>query len=265
MSQIPSLFISHGSPDVAIAETEATRFLRGLAAGLPRPRAIVVATAHFEAEGRVLVSGDAAPETIHDFGGFDRSLYEIRYPAPGDPQLSSTIAAALAGSGFAAEVVANRGFDHGTWVPLSLAFPQADIPVVQVSIDPGEGPAYHLRLGEALAFLRSENVLVIGSGSFTHNLREAFARIRNNDRQAATPEWVSRFADWMTERLIAGDRSALEAYRSEAPFARENHPTDEHLMPLYVALGAAGLGAGATKLHGSHDFGVLAMEAFAFA
>ncbi|MBB4001843.1 DODA-type extradiol aromatic ring-opening family dioxygenase [Aurantimonas endophytica] len=264
MPLMPSLFISHGSPDVAIAETEATRFLRGLGAALPRPRAIVVASAHFEAEGRVLVSGDAAPETIHDFGGFDRSLYEIRYTAPGDPELAATVAAALGDGGFAAEVVTGRGFDHGTWVPLSLAYPDADIPVIQVSIDPGEGPAYHLRLGEALGFLRAEEVLVIGSGSFTHNLREAFARIRQNDRQAATPEWVSGFADWMTDRLVAGDRSALQTYRTSAPFARENHPTDEHLMPLYVALGAAGAAAKATKLHASQDFGVLAMEAFAF-
>ena len=265
MPLMPSLFISHGSPDVAIAETEATHFLRGLATGLPRPRAIVVASAHFEAEGRVLVSGDANPETIHDFGGFDRSLYEIRYQAPGDTKLAAAIAAALGEGGFAAEVVTERGFDHGTWVPLTVAFPQADIPVVQVSIDPDQGPAYHLRLGEALGFLRHEGVLVIGSGSVTHNLGEAFARIRQGKRHDATPEWVSGFADWMTERLMAGDRSALEAYRSEAPFARENHPTDEHLMPLYVALGAAGAGAKATKLHASHDFGVLAMEAFAFA
>lgn len=265
MSLMPSLFISHGSPDVAIADTEATRFLRGLSADLPRPRAIVVASAHFEAEGRVLVSGDAHPETIHDFGGFDPSLYAIQYPAPGDPRLAAGIAAALGAGGFAAEVVSNRGFDHGTWVPLSLAYPAADIPVVQVSIDPSEGPAHHLRLGEALAFLRAEEVLVIGSGSFTHNLREAFARIRQGKREDATPEWVSGFAEWMTDRLVAGDRPALEAYRSQAPFARENHPTDEHLMPLYVALGAAGAGAAATKLHASHDFGVLAMEAFAFA
>ncbi|NDV85224.1 dioxygenase [Aurantimonas aggregata] len=265
MSPMPSLFISHGSPDVAVAETEATHFLRGLAAALPRPRAIVVASAHFEAEGKILVSGDAQPETIHDFGGFDRSLYAIQYKAPGDPTLAASIASALGESGFAAEAVTDRGFDHGTWVPLSLAYPDADIPVVQVSIDPGEGPAYHLKLGAALGFLRADGVLVIGSGSFTHNLREAFARIRQNDRKAATPEWVSTFSEWMTDRLVAGDRSALAAYRTSAPFARENHPTDEHLMPLYVALGAAGAAAKATKLHASHDFGVLAMEAFAFA
>jgi 4,5-DOPA dioxygenase extradiol len=264
MSTLPSLFVSHGSPDVAIAETDAARFLRSLAHSLPRPRAVVFASAHFEAEGRVLVSGDESPATIHDFGGFDPSLCEIRYDAPGDPLLATRIADALGERGFAAEVVADRGFDHGTWVPLHLAYPQADIPVVQVSIDPQAGPGHHLALGEALGFLREEGVLVIGSGSFTHNLREAFARIRRNERQATTPGWVSAFADWMTQRIVAGDRRALEAYRTEAPFARENHPTDEHLMPLFVALGAAGTGAEARKLHASHDFGVLAMEAFAF-
>ena len=149
-------------------------------------------------------------------------------------------------------------------MPLTLAFPAADIPVVQVSVDPTAGPAHHLKLGQALALLRDRNVLVIGSGSFTHNLREAFGRIRTNERSAATPAWVSEFADWMSERIVAGDHAALADYRRAAPHARENHPTDEHLMPLYVAMGAAGEGAAATKLHASRDFGVLSMEAFAF-
>lgn len=263
MPALPTLFISHGSPDTAIAATEATAFMKALAADLPRPKAIVVASAHFES-GKVLVSGDARPETIHDFGGFDRKLYEMRYPAPGDPELAREIAGELRAAGFDAFVATNRGFDHGTWVPLSLIYPDADIPVVQVSIDPGKGTDHHLMLGEALASLRERGVLVIGSGSFTHNLREAFARLRVGDRDAATPAWVAEFAAWMTDRIVAGDRAALADYRTKAPFAMENHPTDEHLMPLYVALGAAGPGAPARRLHESRDFGVLAMEAFAF-
>ncbi|KQT86213.1 class III extradiol ring-cleavage dioxygenase [Aurantimonas sp. Leaf443] len=265
MTTQPSLFISHGSPDVAIAETRATVFLRRLSAEIERPDAIIVASAHFEARDHVLVSGDAEPETIHDFGGFDPRLHEMRYPAPGAPGLAAEVAQSLADHGQRAGIARRRGFDHGTWVPLILAFPDADIPVVQVSVDPGKGPEHHRAVGEALAPFRRRNMLVVGSGSFTHNLREAFARIRSGEREAATPDWVSAFSDWMTQRLVAGDREALAAYRTRAPFARENHPTDEHLMPLYVALGAAGEGAGARKLHESRDFGVLAMEAFAFA
>lgn len=261
---LPTLFISHGSPDTAIADTEATRFLKRLASDLPRPKAIVVASAHFEAEDGILVSGDATPQTIHDFGGFDRRLYEMRYEAPGEPALAEAIVAELRAAGFRSGIATGRGFDHGTWVPLSLIYPDADIPVVQVSVDPTKGADHHVKLGEALAKLRDDGVLVVGSGSFTHNLREAFARLRIGDRDAATPDWVSAFAAWMTERIVEGDRTALLDYRARAPFARENHPTDEHLMPLYVALGAAGPDAKARRLHESRDFGVLAMEAFAF-
>ncbi|NDW05562.1 DODA-type extradiol aromatic ring-opening family dioxygenase [Jiella pacifica] len=261
---LPTLFISHGSPDIAIAETPATAFLRQMAGSLPRPRAIVVASAHFEAKGRVSVTGDERPETIYDFGGFAKELYAMRYAAPGDPALAGDIVAALASAGFPATVARNRGFDHGAWVPLLLAYPLADIPVVEVSIDPTKDAAYHHRLGRALDGLPGRDVLVVGSGSLTHNLREAFPNLRAGRREAEVPVWVDGFADWMGERLEAGDVDALLDYREKAPYARENHPTDEHLMPLYVALGAAGEGAAAAMLHRSRDCGVLAMEAFAF-
>ncbi|GGD17953.1 DODA-type extradiol aromatic ring-opening family dioxygenase [Aureimonas glaciei] len=261
---LPTLFLSHGSPDIALAQTKATAFLRELAAGLPRPKAIVVASAHFESD-KVLVSGDAAPETVYDFGGFDEKLYQIRYPAPGHPSLAAEIAGDLRKAGFDAFVATGRGYDHGTWVPLSLIYPEADIPVVQVSIDPALDARHHLALGRALAGLRAQDILVVGSGSFTHNLREAFARLRVGDRTAETPAWVSAFSAWMSDRILAGDTAALVDYRRQAPYAAENHPTDEHLMPLYVALGAAGVGATARRLHTSQDFGVLAMDAFAFA
>lgn len=264
MSAMPTLFLSHGAPDTAVADTQAAAFLRRLAADLPVPRAILVASAHFERDGRVGVTSDAAPETIHDFGNFDPRLFQMRYPAPGDPELAQRIVALLAEAGFVVEAVAGRGFDHGTWVPLLLAYPGADIPVVQVSVDPTRGAAYHLDLGAALSDLRDEGVLVIGSGSFTHNLPEAFDRIRQGIRTDATPDWVAQFVDWMGDRLVAGDRAALADYRRQAPFAEKNHPTDEHLMPLHVALGAAGLGATGEWLHASRDFGVLSMDAFAF-
>ncbi|MEF2072745.1 DODA-type extradiol aromatic ring-opening family dioxygenase [Consotaella aegiceratis] len=263
MARLPTLFLSHGSPDIAIAETPATAFLRMLADHRPRPAAIVVASAHFES-GRPSVTVDAQPETIHDFGGFDPRLYEMRYEAPGNPALAGEILTHLRAAGFDAAGLAGRGFDHGTWIPLSLAYPAADIPVVQVSVDPQGGPEHHVRLGEALAFLRDRDVLLVGSGSFTHNLREAFGNIRSGRREAETPAWVSAFADWMTDRILAHDLAAAMDYRAQAPFAVQNHPSDEHLMPLFVAWGAAGAKANARRLHTSRDFGALFMDAFAF-
>lgn len=260
---LPALFISHGSPDTAIADTEAAAWIRQMAADLPRPRAIVVASAHFEVSGGVAVSADPHPETIHDFGGFAPELYAMQYPAPGEPDLAQRIVGDLQAAGFAAKAM-ERGFDHGVWVPLKLAYPEADIPVVSVSVDPTKGPDHHFRLGQALAGLGAEGVLVIGSGSFTHNLGEAFKLLRAGIRTADVPEWVESFTGWMNDRLAANDVAALLDYRRSAPFAAKNHPTDEHLLPLYVAMGAAGEAASARLVHDSAEFGVLAMTMWRF-
>lgn len=261
---LPALFISHGSPDTAIADTEAAAWLRQMARDLPRPRAIVVASAHFEVSGGVVVSADPKPETIHDFGGFAPELYAMQYPAPGEPQLARRIVGDLQKAGFIARAADKRGFDHGVWVPLKLAYPDADIPVVSVSVDPDKGPEHHFRLGQALAGLGAEGVLVIGSGSFTHNLGEAFKLLRKGTRVAEVPDWVENFSSWMNERLAASDVEALLDYRRAAPYAVENHPTDEHLLPLYVAMGAAGEHGTARLVHDSAEFGVLAMTMWRF-
>jgi len=261
---LPALFLSHGSPDTAIADTEAAAWLKQMARDLPRPRAIVVVSAHFEVSGSVAVSADPHPETIHDFGGFAPELYAMQYPAPGEPELARRIAGDLEAAGFAARAVDKRGFDHGVWVPLKLAYPGADIPVVSVSVDPNRGPEHHFKLGQALAGLGAEGVLVIGSGSFTHNLGEAFKLLRAGTRVAEVPEWVERFTAWMNQRLAANDVAALLDYRRAAPFAVENHPTDEHLLPLYVAMGAAGANGTARLVHDSAEFGVLAMTMWRF-
>ena len=263
-SAMPALFLSHGSPDTAIADTLAAAWLRQLARELPRPRAIVVASAHFEVEGGVAVSADPEPETIHDFGGFAPELYAMDYPAPGEPELARRIAADLTAAGFVSKAVDRRGFDHGVWVPLKLIYPDADIPVVSVSVDPAQGPEHHFRLGRALAGLGAKGVLVIGSGSFTHNLGEAFRALRAGQRTLDVPSWVSDFTAWMGERLAANDVAALLDYRRAAPFAARNHPTDEHLLPLYVAMGAAGEAGTAHLVHDSAEFGVLAMSMWRF-
>jgi 4,5-DOPA dioxygenase extradiol len=261
MSALPTIFLSHGSPMLALQDSPARCFLQGLGQALPRPAAIVVVSAHWETRGGPAVSLARQPATIHDFGGFPRALFEIRYPAPGAPAAAERAAALLEAAGIPAARSAERGLDHGAWVPLSLMYPAADIPVAQLSIVQGAGPDAHERLGAALADLRHENVLLVASGSLTHNLHE----FRGQGIDAPAPGWVGEFASWIEARLDAGERAALLDYRRQAPFAVQNHPTDEHLLPLFVAMGAAGPDARATRLHTSVEHGVLAMDAYAFA
>jgi 4,5-DOPA dioxygenase extradiol len=260
MNRLPTLFISHGSPMLAIEKSPAHNFLLALGKSLPRPRAILIASAHWESMGEPAVSLAAQPETIHDFGGFPRALYEIQYPASGAPGMAAHAASLLEQAGFTVKSSPTRGLDHGAWVPLRLMYPEADIPVAQVSVLRGASPADHDRMGKALASLRDEGVLIIGSGSLTHNLYE----FRGQGIDAEVPSWVSDFGAWMKERLESHQRDALLNYRTQAPFAVRNHPTEEHLLPLFVAMGAADEGAKAQRLHGSYEYGVLAMDIYAF-
>ena len=260
MERLPALFISHGSPMLAILKSPAHEFLLGLGKTLPRPKAILVVSAHWESDGGPEVGMTSQPETIHDFGGFPRALFDIRYPVAGAPEAAEHTRSLLEANGFAVKASSSRGLDHGAWVPLRLMYPQADIPAFQVSVLRGGSPGAHLHLGRALAGLRDEGVLVIGSGSLTHNLYE----LRGNDIDASVPDWVSGFGGWMKDRLEAADTAALLDYRARAPFAARNHPSEEHLSPLFVAMGAAGDTAKVTRLHGSYEHGVLAMDMYAF-
>jgi 4,5-DOPA dioxygenase extradiol len=222
-------------------------------------------SAHWETRDAPALSFAAQPETIHDFGGFPQALFEIRYPAPGAPDLAARAATLLANAGVAVARHDTRGLDHGAWVPLSLMYPQADIPVAQLSLVRGAPPAAHLAIGRALQGLPDEGVLVIGSGSLTHNLHEYFGQ----EIDAEVPDWVAEFGHWMKEQLEASRYDALLAYRNQAPSAARNHPTEEHLLPLFVAMGAAGIGAAGRdactrRLHASYEYGVLAMDAYAF-
>ncbi|MGJ7918734.1 dioxygenase [Massilia sp. LXY-6] len=260
MAPLPTLFVSHGSPMLALQDSPARRFLQELGRSLPRPQAIVVVSAHWESANGPAVSLAPQPETIHDFGGFPRALFEMRYPAPGAPEAAERAAALLEAAQIPVGRSPQRGLDHGAWVPLRLMYPDADIPVAQLSVVRGAGPAAHERIGRALAALREEGVLVLASGSLTHNLYE----FRGQHIDAPVPHWVGEFEAWMKARLESRDHDALLDYRRAAPFAVENHPTDEHLLPLFVALGAAGPGAQARQLHSSFEHGVLAMDAYAF-
>ncbi len=259
MPQIPVLFISHGAPDLPLRPSATRDFLMRLGQQLEKPTAILVISAHWNTTDPI-VSAAAQPETIHDFSGFQSALYRLNYPAPGAPLLAQQIDRLLMESGFVSEVVTNRGLDHGAWEPLMLMYPDADIPVTQLSIQPRQDPAYHLRLGQAIAPLRSTGVLILASGTATHNLRE----IGGRDDEAIPPAWVSEFANWLNHTVIAGDRTALIDYQRLAPYAQRNHPTPEHLLPLFVAIGASGEDSKATQLQSSYSYGVLSMAAFSF-
>ncbi|HET8996395.1 MAG TPA: class III extradiol ring-cleavage dioxygenase [Acetobacteraceae bacterium] len=254
----PAIFLSHGSPMLALTDTPARRFLTGLSASLPRPQAILVVSAHWETAAPML-NAVARNETIHDFFGFPRPLYALRYPAPGDPALAQRIADLLGAAGFAAELDRDRGLDHGAWVPLLLSWPAADIPVLQLSVQTALGPRHALAVGRALAPLREQGVLILGSGSFTHDLR----RFRGQPVNAPESADVAAFSCWMDAAIGRADTEAQLDYRARAPGARDEHPTEEHILPLFTVMGAGGDGT-ARHLHHSTEHAILRMDAYGF-
>ena len=259
MIALPTLFISHGSPMHAVKAGAAGRAWAELGRRLPRPRALLVASAHWETAVPML-TGSAKPQTIHDFGGFPEELYRQQYPAPGAPALAAEVVALLKRAEIAAGIDGCRGLDHGTWVPLKWMYPEHAIPVVQLSLQPELGTAHHLRLGRALAPLADDGVLIIGSGHATHNLRDWMS-----NRQREEPlRYVEAFAQWLHDRLAAQDEEALLAYRELAPEAVRAHPTDEHFLPLFVALGAAGADARAERVVSGYEAGAMAMDSYLF-
>ncbi len=259
-AEIPALFVSHGSPMFALEPGETGPALRAWAEGLrarfPALRGVVVMSPHWMARGVQVMTG-RQPATWHDFGGFPEPLYALRYPAAGSPGLAAEVLALVQAAGIPAQGDAARPFDHGAWVPLMHLFPQADLPVVQVALPAGAGPREVHALGAALRGLRAQNVLVIGSGSMTHNLSEFFGGARQ-----AQP-YVTEFARWIEDALQRADAEELLDYRSRAPHAVRAHPGDDHFLPLFFAWGAAGEGAAAQYLSREVMHGMLAMDSFA--
>ncbi|MDE2319297.1 MAG: dioxygenase [Rhodospirillales bacterium] len=258
---LPTFFISHGSPMTVLQDTPARHFLATLGGLIPRPQAILAISAHWETAAPT-VSNPPANETIHDFYGFPKPLYNLHYPAPVAHGLAARTAELLGAAGLPCTTDNARGLDHGAWAPLLLAYPGADIPTIQLSVQTNLGPAHHIAMGEALRPLRAEGVLILGSGSFTHDLR----RFRPGSTGLNAPETadVTAFSTWMDEKILAGDISALADYRRLAPHAADEHPTEEHLLPLHVALGAAAPDTKARKLHSSVEYGFMRMDAYAF-
>jgi 4,5-DOPA dioxygenase extradiol len=257
---LPALFLSHGSPALVLEDCPARDFLKSVGSLVPKPEAILVVSAHWETEAPRVTTG-ARPQTVHDFFGFPEALYRLSYEAPGDPALAQRVIEVLRKAGFQAEGDESQGFDHGVWSPLILAFPEAEVPVLQLSLQPGKDARHHLALGRALAPLREQGVLIVGSGSATHNL-SAFRQMRL-ELDMPPVAWAEAFADWLAAKVEAGDEAALLDWQG-APEARRNHPTQEHFLPFFVALGAGTRGTPGRVLHRSMTYGVLAMDAYAF-
>ena len=252
---LPVLFLSHGSPMHALQPGAVRGVWERIARELPRPKAILIASAHWETD-LPAVTGAAKPETIHDFYGFPKPLYEIQYPAPGSPEVSSRALELLRRENFKAAEDPSRGLDHGAWSPLLHMYPKADVPVVQVAVQTALGPRHHLEVGRALAPLASEGVLIIGSGHMTHNLR---------DRSDSGPTAYARdFQSWVKERIDGRALDELADYRRLSRDGVRAHPTDEHFLPLFFALGAAPQNYKAERLYDGIEMGALAMDAYRF-
>lgn len=262
---LPSLFVSHGSPMIAIEPVPASAFLAQLGpvldATFGRPKAIVAVSAHSLTREPALLAA-AQHETVHDFGGFPDALYRLRYDAPGADGLAPRVAALVREAGLPIHVLPEGGLDHGIWIPLRMSYPEADVPILPLAFPPNWSPAQLFALGRSLAPLRDEGVLILGSGSMTHNLRMVFAGGRPPLDAPEIAESAA-FRQWFNERSAAADWPALLDYRAQAPHAALMHPTDEHLLPWYVAAGAGHEGP-ARRIHASLTYGCLGMDAYAF-
>ncbi len=253
----PPIFVSHGPPGIVISDNPAANFLRELGSRLPRPEAIVCVSAHWEASWP-MVSGADKPDTIHDFGG-PPSLFKLSYPCPGAPRLAENIQERLSESGLKTVVDSTRGLDHGAWTPLMLMYPHADIPVVQLSVQTELTPEHHFELGQVLAPLKKQGVLIMGSGGATHNLDE----IHQYKIDSPPPGYAQQFDQWLKRSITQGDTQDILDYKSNAPDADRNHPYPaEHFLPLFVPLGAAGKGAKGRALYQGFMYGVLSMAAY---
>jgi 4,5-DOPA dioxygenase extradiol len=255
------LFVPHGSPMFALQPGAAGAAMSTLAARLDTPRAVIALSPHWET--LVPTVGTATKlDTLHDFGGFDSRLYEIQYSATGCPEAARLVLAALTAAGLPAETDAEHGLDHGAWVPLRQMFPDADIPIVPISVQHHGGPQHAYRVGQALAPLAEQGFLILASGNVTHNLRD-FQRLRMSG-QSHTPDYVREFADWIHTRMVAHDADSLLNYRSLQPAGVLAHPRDEHLLPLFTALGAAGRDAKPEAFYRGISDQVIAMDGYVF-
>ena len=254
----PSLFVGHGAPDIVISDIPARKFLRETGPRLSGPRGIVVVSAHWSTFD-LQMTAPLALETIHDYFGWPSELYDIEYRASGAAWLNERLTNTLEGVGYPVRIGSRPGLDHGAWVPLSLMYPKADIPIVQLSLMLSASPEQHFRIGQALGELRQEGVMILGSGGLVHNLRSLKS-------EGSPPDhWAQSFDDWLFVRLQSRALEDLFNYARKAEFARQSHPTDEHLMPLFVSMGAGWSDGHTQQIHHSFSYGNLSMTAYTFA
>lgn len=250
-----TLFVSHGAPTLAIEPGKTGELLRELSKRLPTPAAILVISAHWDTPVPTVSGGDVH-STIHDFGGFPPALYALQYPAPGAPWLAEQVMALFQQQGLPVQINRTRGLDHGAWVPLRLLYPQANIPVVQISIQSRQSPAHHWQMGRALKALHAQGVLILASGAITHNLYDFFT----NERDVPALPYVTAFAEWVASCLARGDVEQLMAYQTASPDGARAHPSADHILPLFVALGVAeGV---PERFQPEISYGMLAMDSY---
>jgi len=257
MISLPSLFLAHGAPDLPLNDHPAKRFLAGLAGQLPQPKSILIISAHWQAAVPTLTTA-VRPEIIYDFSGFPQHLYSLQYPAVTDVGLIERTKTLLAGAGLQVSEDARRGYDHGTWVPLLLVYPNANIPVVQLSLQQGGSARQHFEIGQTLSPLRKEGVLIIGSGAAVHNLSTLAPE------GTPAPNWAKDFDQWLDNNIQARNLEHLLEFPNSPEEARQAHPTSEHLMPIFVAMGAGWSGGLASRLQHSYSYGSLSMACFSF-
>jgi 4,5-DOPA dioxygenase extradiol len=256
--KLPAVFLSHGAPTLAVDEGHETRAWAELASQLPRPSSILAVSAHWDTR-EPEVSSAARMQTIHDFSGFPRALYQQRYPAPGAPDLARRVASLLQAAGMNCGIDPARGLDHGAWVPLKWMYPAADIPVTQLSVQSQLGPQHHVKLGEAIAPLADDGVLVLATGGIVHNLRD-LEWDKRGTREATG--WAREFNDWIAQQVENRALDPLLTYREHAPNALRSHPTEDHFDPFFVALGAGGWPA--RRLDLGFDLGTLGLDGYVF-
>lgn len=256
-NMIPALFVSHGSPTLAVEKNEYTDFLKELGNNI-KPKAIVVFTAHWENEVTTISSRDDAYEMIYDFGGFGRELYEIQYPAKGSTEIAEFLKSKLEDQEIPSKMDYKRGLDHGAWVVLRLMYPKANIPVIQVSINPWLSPEEQFRIGKAIKDLKEEDILIIGSGGTVHNLRTI-------KWGSTEPEpWAVEFDDWLIEKVRNKDKEALFNYKKLAPHAKMAVPREEHFAPLLITLGSGIKENEGRLIHRGYNYGTLSHICFEF-
>ena len=252
-----SLFVAHGAPDLILSDIPAHKFLQETGLRLPRPRGIVVISAHWSTSD-LQMTGPSALETIHDYSGWPAKLYDIEYRASGAGWLNDRLASALDKAGHSIRMGSRMGLDHGAWVPLSLMYPKADIPIVQLSLLDFSSPEQHFIIGQALDGLRHDGVLILGSGGLVHNLDSLLP-------EGSPPaNWAQSFDEWLFDRLESRSLQKLFNFTSESELAHLAHPTNEHLMPLFVSMGAGWSDGFSRRVHQSFSYGNLSMTSYAF-